>query len=213
MTPGPNAPSEQRQKVLSGHALRTESVVRPGVWRRGSRWSRSRYSRTSSVPVQTGVAVALAGADPQDAVYRADPDLPIADGAGVDRLGDRISHRPGRLVLDQDVDAELGQDEGVLIGGPARRHVPVLLAKAVDFGHGQPVEPRRRRWPALAWSSLSGLTTAVISFIPRACPPGTAAAGVPAPAPPGPTACSPHGSRTRLSANRASQMDPTAAVG
>ena len=59
----------------------------------------------------------------------------------------------------------------------------------------------------MTWSSLSGLTTAVISFIPRACPAGGSHCRVLAPAPQGPTACSSHGSRAWLSANRAGQMD------
>ena len=66
-----------------------------------------------------------------------------ADGTGVDRLGDHSSHRAGRLVLDQDVDAERGQDEGVLIGGPARRRAGGGADGAAG-GRFQGGEPARR---------------------------------------------------------------------
>jgi hypothetical protein len=55
-----------------------------------------------------GVVVALARPDPLRGIDRAHPDLPVPDDAGPDGLGDGISHRRRLLVLDDDVNAELG---------------------------------------------------------------------------------------------------------
>lgn len=56
-------------------------------------------------PGSHSVKATLAGPDPQHAVHGADPDLPVANGAGIDGLGDRVSHEPSDLVLDHNVDA------------------------------------------------------------------------------------------------------------
>jgi len=41
-------------------------------------------------------------------------------------------------MLDQHVDAQLGQHQGVLTGGSTWPDMTVLLAKPAGFGHGQP---------------------------------------------------------------------------
>src|SRR6478736_136051 len=104
-----------------------------------------RRSRVVSAVVRAqwseGGGVPVAGADPHDALDRADPDLPVADPAGLRRRHDDADHVEGVAVLDHDLDPDLGDERDVVLGTAVDLGVALLPAVAADLADGHPGDP------------------------------------------------------------------------
>src|SRR5215469_1618851 len=63
------------------------------------------------------VVILLARSDTHGAVYRGHPDLSVADGPGAGMLGDGLHHGLNVLIVDEDVQADLGEQDGPRVTG------------------------------------------------------------------------------------------------
>ncbi len=79
--------------------------------------------------------VRLARANPHDRVDRDDPDLAVTDLAGLRRPGDRADHALDVGVVDDDLEADLGDQRDVVLSTAVDLGVSLLLAVAARLGH------------------------------------------------------------------------------
>src|SRR6266545_5753290 len=82
----------------------------------------------------------LAGADAHRLVDGQHPDLAVADRAGSGAGDDRLDRVVGDLVVDQQLDAGLGQQLHPVLGAPVDLGVPLLAAEAAGLGDGQALD-------------------------------------------------------------------------
>ena len=87
-----------------------------------------------------GVRAVLAGADPHDVLDRDGPHLAVADAAGLGALGDDVHHGGGVVVLDEDLDAHLGDHVHRVLRTAVDLGVPTLAAVAAGLGDRQAVD-------------------------------------------------------------------------
>src|SRR5690606_33203611 len=130
--------------------------------------SPSRPGRTTS----DGSDTAFSGADPGDVLDRDDPDLAVTDAAGGGGPHDDVDDRPGVQVLDEHLEADLGDEvHGVLgatvdlagtalaavAGGLADRHAgdPVGLQGLLDLLELMRLDDRGDELHARASSEVS----------------------------------------------------------
>src|ERR1700722_8602023 len=113
-TPGsaPSIPASQRSVsvVLRPRSAANEVITftRSPDCQCMPRLTRSRYWAPCRSDVLNGVRTPLSGSHPHDSVDWADPDLPVADPAGLGRLGDDAEQILGVLILAENLDADLG---------------------------------------------------------------------------------------------------------
>src|SRR5262249_15561166 len=121
--------------------LRTAPVVvmnNPPIERRPMRgvWL---PSADAIAPLQR-VTVGLAGADAHCALDAGDKDLAVADLAGLGRVGDHLDHLVDLVVVDSDVDPDLGQEVHGVFGAAINLLVALLAAVAFDLGDGHALD-------------------------------------------------------------------------
>src|SRR4051794_22163028 len=93
-----------------------------------------------------GVRSALSGADPDDALDRGDPDLPVTDLAGAGGLDDRVDHLVGESVVGDDLHADLRHEVHGVLSTPVDLRVALLAAVALHLAdrHAQHAELLQR---------------------------------------------------------------------
>src|SRR5260221_4330702 len=95
--------------------------------------SRGRPRRGGTPPLD-GVAAALAGADADRLVDRADEDLAVADAAGMRGVLDRLDGALDQRVLHDDLDLHLGQEIDDVFGAAIELGVALLPAEPLRLG-------------------------------------------------------------------------------
>src|SRR5688500_8253993 len=85
--------------------------------------------------------VLLAGADADDGLDRADPDLAVADPTRLRGLDDDPDDVVGVGVVDDDLDADLRDQGDVVLRPPVDLGVALLAAVAADLGDRHPGDP------------------------------------------------------------------------
>src|SRR6188472_465219 len=80
-----------------------------------------------------GVRSALSGADPDHAVDRGDPDLPVTDLAGAGGLDDRVHHLVGEGVVGDDLHADLRHEVHGVLRTPVDLRMALLAAVALHL--------------------------------------------------------------------------------
>lgn len=111
-----------------------------------------------------GVRAAFAGPYPDGAVDRNAPDLAVTDLAGPGGLDDDLDELFGVLVLDEDLDADLGDQVDGVLGAPVDLGVAALPPVTAGLGDGEPLDSEGLE-ASLISSSRWGFTTAVMSFM------------------------------------------------
>src|SRR3546814_4053943 len=85
--------------------------------------------------VLDGGRAALAGADADGFLDRADEDLAVADASGVGRLLNGLHRALDQLVLQDDLDFYLEQEIDDVFGAAVELGVALLAAEALGLGH------------------------------------------------------------------------------
>ena len=119
--------------AVAGPAPSAAGAVRPAPWARGG-------VVRGGVTRSQGVVVNLAGAHAHHPVDGADPDLAVADLAGVGGLHDRVEGVGDLVVGDEDLDLDLGHEVGGVLGTAVDLGVAALLAVALDLGDRHAVD-------------------------------------------------------------------------
>src|SRR5262245_52818450 len=89
------------------------------------------------------VAVGLARANAHGAVDAGDENLAVADLSGLGRVGDHLDDLVDLVVVDRDVDPDLGQEVHRVLGAAINLLVALLAAVAFDFGDGHALDASR----------------------------------------------------------------------
>src|SRR5579885_648967 len=84
-----------------------------------------------------GVVAVLAGADPNHVIEGGDKDLAVADLAGMGLEHDRFNRRLRHLILDDQVDLQLGQEVNDILGAPVHLGMALLSAEAFHLVYGE----------------------------------------------------------------------------
>ncbi len=87
-----------------------------------------------------GVRAALTGPHADGGVDRDAPDLPVTDLAGAGGLDDDFDELFGVLVLDEDLDTDLGDQVDGVLGAPVDLGVAALPPVTAGLGDGEPVD-------------------------------------------------------------------------
>ena len=93
-----------------------------------------------------GAAVAVAGADPDNRVDRADEDLAVADLAGAGGVLDGAHHGVHAVVVDDDLEFQLLQEFHGELRAAVALHLALLAAEAPHLAHGHADDAG---WPAI----------------------------------------------------------------
>src|SRR5262245_46673665 len=86
------------------------------------------------------VLAGFAGADADGVGQRRDEDLAVADLAGLGRAHDGVDHPLGVIVIDHDLDLDLGHEVDGVLRAAVHLGVPLLPAEAADLGDGHALD-------------------------------------------------------------------------
>src|SRR5260221_2161629 len=89
----------------------------------------------SPAPTSDRVGAALAGADADRLVDRADEDLAVADAPGMGGVLDRLDRALDQRVLHDDLDLHLGQEIDDVFGAAIELGVALLTPEPLRLGH------------------------------------------------------------------------------
>src|SRR5437763_3274281 len=96
-------------------------------------WSRNSALRCSL----NGVVAHLTRAHTDHGIDRRDPHLAVTDLAGAGSLDDRVGHPLGLVVVDEDLERDLGNELDGVLGAPVHLGVAALAPEAAHLRDGQ----------------------------------------------------------------------------